>query len=869
VAAPSPATAAAQAAQAARVLKTSLPNGLTVIARRDASAPAVAIVTFVKAGYFDEADDVVGISHVLEHMYFKGTFSRGVGEIARETKAAGGDLNAHTIYDHTSYYTVLPAASFREGLAIQADAYANSAIDAEELRRELAVIVQEAQRKEDSPGAVSTETLYALMFDRHRMRRWRIGRPDQLRTFTREQVVAFYRNFYQPENTILSVVGDIDAEEAVRAIELAYGPLPSVPVWRASGPSEDPGRRASGRRYREWAGDITQTQVLLGWHTPATLHTDTPLLELVAAILATGRASRLYRAVREQKLASAVSAYNYAPTELGVFVIHAESPPERAANAARAIWTELLDLCERGVTAHELDRAQRVIEARWLRRQESMDGQASHLSEWEALGGWELGDEYLARLLGATATEVAEAARRYLVPDNAALAVYRPTHAPEVGPDVLSGDSTRHPSPAGTRVDAFEREEAGVRVYRTAAGVPILIRRKPGLALMYLGVYALGGSRDETADHAGLTTLVARGAVKGTEHRTAAQLSDEGEMLGGSISASVGGENFGWSISVPGRHTTAAIDLLSDVVLRATFPDEAIETERAIVLAEIAALRDDMYRYPMRLATEAAYVDHPYGRSTNGTESSVRALTAHDIRQWHRARVCEAPTVIAAVSDLEPDGLAATLASAFRDLRSGDPDPLAPPVWPSSPALRAETRDKAQTALAMAFPAPARTDPDRVVARLIAGIASGLGGRLFEELRDRQSLAYTVHAAATARTLGGMFITYMATSPGAEDRARAGLIAELTRLCDDLVGAEELARAQSYAIGSRAISLQSGATVLGQIIEAWLLGTGLSELAEHDARVRAVSADDIRRVARQSFDPARVAEGVVRGRVAC
>src|SRR5215210_7462958 len=165
----------------ATVHREVLPNGLTVLVRRDASAPVVAVNTYVKAGYFDETDDVVGIAHVLEHMFFKGTERRGVGEISKETKAAGGYLNAHTIYDHTSYYTVLPASGFSAGLDIQFDAYANSSIDADELKRELEVIIQEARRKEDNPGAVASETLYELLHDAHRMRRWRIGREDGLR----------------------------------------------------------------------------------------------------------------------------------------------------------------------------------------------------------------------------------------------------------------------------------------------------------------------------------------------------------------------------------------------------------------------------------------------------------------------------------------------------------------------------------------------------------------------------------------------------------------------------------------------------------------------------------------------------------------
>ena len=148
------------------VQRTVLANGLTVLVHEDHSAPVVAVVTYVKAGYFDEPDDVVGIAHVLEHMYFKGTPSRGVGEIAKQTKASGGSLNAATIYDHTSYYAVLPTAGFDTGLEIQADAYAHSVIDGDELRRELEVIIEEAKRKEDNPGAVTTETRATLTKNR-------------------------------------------------------------------------------------------------------------------------------------------------------------------------------------------------------------------------------------------------------------------------------------------------------------------------------------------------------------------------------------------------------------------------------------------------------------------------------------------------------------------------------------------------------------------------------------------------------------------------------------------------------------------------------------------------------------------------------
>jgi zinc protease len=166
----------------------------------------------------------------------------------------------------------------------------------------------------------------------------------------------------------------------------------------------------------------------------------------------------------------------------------------------------------------------------------------------------------------------------------------------------------------------------------------------------------------------------------------------------------------------------------------------------------------------------------------------------------------------------------------------------------------------------MAFAGPSRGNPERFAARLIATMASGLGGRFFDELRDRRSLAYTVHAFAVERLLAGMFVAYIATSPAREEEARAGLAAEFEKLRSSPVGADELARAQTYTIGAHAIRQQSGASVLADIIDAWQFGRGLDELDEFQSRVLAVTPDEIHAVAKRYFDLSRVVEGIVRGR---
>jgi zinc protease len=415
--------------QAFDAVTHTLDNGMTVVLREDHSADVVAIVTHVNAGYFDEPDHWIGISHVLEHMFFKGTPTRGPGVIAQQTKAAGGYLNASTIYDHTSYYTVLPASALLEGIDIQADALINSAIDADELARELEVIIQEANRKLDNPSAVARETLYELLFDAHRMRRWRIGTESALRQLTSADVRQFFEEWYRGSAITLVVAGAVDTDATLAAIKQRYGALRGGEVARDRGPAEP---ERTGFRWRELSGDVKQTRLEIGWRTQPTLHEDTPALDLLAVILGQGRAARLYRNVRDTGLASGVSAHNYTPTELGVFGVSAEVEPPDTKAALAAIFDTVATVAQ-DVQPDEVERAQSIVEARMLRSLETMEGQANFIAEWQGVGDWHLGFEYLERLLSLQSGEVADVAARYLSRERAAVLAYRPTNAPAIG----------------------------------------------------------------------------------------------------------------------------------------------------------------------------------------------------------------------------------------------------------------------------------------------------------------------------------------------------------------------------------------------------------------------------------------------------
>ncbi len=864
-----------------------LDNGLTLLVRRDTSAPVVGLYTHVKAGYFDEPDDRVGIAHVLEHMYFKGTPTRGVGAIARETKLAGGWLNAHTIYDHTAYVAVVPSDGFHAALDVQFDAYANSVIDADELARELEVIVQEAQRKRDAPGAVTVESLFALLHDRHRIRRWRIGEPDQLRTFTRDMMLDFYRTWYVPSNTVLCIVGDVEPLAVRDAVQARYGTLAAGTTTRDIAPVEE---QLPGVRVRDLTGDIAQAHVAFGWRTPPVQHPDAPALELAGLILGSGRASRFYRAVRERQLATGVSAYAYSSGNVGVFVVHAETPAGALSDAALATWRELNAVREFGVHAEELVRAQRVLEARWLRRLETMDGQAAYLAEWEAEGDVAMGADYYRRLMRVTVDDVQAALRRHTDPAQVSVMVYRPNEAAPLPTDaesmrawlasvegagsavasIESDESIAENTPGRPTRSAATRErtEGDVQVFRTTGNVPVLVRTRRGSPMVNIGLYLRAGAASEPAELGGVARLAAQTALKQTRTRGGAQIALAAESLGGSIGVSAGLESTGWSMSVPLRHFATALELVADVIQQPVFAEAAVATETQLALAEVHRLRDDMYRWPIRLASRAAYGDHPYARSVLGDDDSLRAITAADVRAQHERALQRGACVIGVVGDVDADEAAQLVQSHFGALTWADDTSIAPSPWPNGVITRDDTRDKRQTALAMLFRGPARGDHDRYAARVLAAIASGLGGRFFEELRDKLSLAYTVAAYPIERRVSGAFAAYIATAPHREDEARDGLLREFARLRESPVLPEEIDRARRYLIGAHAIGQQSGGAQLGEMIDAWLFGDGLQELGEYAARIAEVTEADVQALAHRYFDPAHRVEGVVRGTAA-
>lgn len=865
------------------VTKHILDNGLTVLIKENHTSPTAAIVTYVKAGYFNESDRLAGISHLIEHMFFKGTRRRGVGEIGNETKALGGYLNASTIYDHTLYYTVLPSENFARGLDIQADALMNSVFDPDELKKETEVVIQEAKRKLDTPAAVAAEKLFELAFERHRIRRWRIGGEEGLRALTRDDFLTFHKNLYRPQNIILVVVGDIETSQALQEIEKYYGEFERGEVVKEESPPEPPQQRF---KYRHLRGDLQQAYLEIGFHTPPLLHPDSYAIEMLALILGRGRSSRLFQSVKEtRQLVHAISASDYTLPDVGYFFIEAICKPETLRPAAQAVIEEIARLRRAGVVSEELQRARNLIESYYVFSQETAAGLANLLAAYEALGDYHLAEKYLQKLYSVTESDVVRAANQYLTLENCSLLEYAPESArlkpcpveeltAELQNVFLVDSSFQEQTAAETNnVEMFvytpRKGPIGeIQKYELANGVTLLIKEIHQLPLVSVGAFARGGRVFEGPENAGLTRLALRTSLKGTNRRRAAEIALTIENLGSAIHFSNHPDYCQYSLTILSKHFTAGFDLLSEIITQPSFPEDEIAKEKESTVSIILREKDDMFQRPLNLFYAALFKTHSYGLPGNGEIERVTAFTREDLHAWHRRLFDPKNLVLTLVGDVDAQHVLDLTQRKFDHAGSSRTAVHRKTEMVSLEKIEAhlEMREKEQSALALGFLGPAYHDDDFYSLTVLQNVISGLGGRFFEELRGRQSLAYTVSAFLASRLEAGAFVSYIATSPEKEEIAKSGLLREFEKLTNEPITKEELERAVRYTIGSYQIGLETYCAQMAQYAHNFLLGKGLEGVENFPRRIAKVSREDVLCAAQRYFLLDKYAVGVVRGK---
>lgn len=910
------APAAARAEDGGTIVATkTLPNGMEVIVEESHGAPVVAVQMWVRVGSADEAEEDAGLAHVLEHMLFKGTKRRGVGGIAKEIDALGGDINAYTSYDQTVYHVVVASRYAERGLDIIGDATLNSTLDAGELARETRVVLEELYRTLDSPASRSWNQLMATAYGVHPYRRPIIGYAKTIEAMTREQLAAFYKRWYVPNNMTLVIAGDVRAGEMIEAAEKMFAPYPMGPDPHRGLPREP---EQTAPRFAEGAAPIRNTLLKAGFHIPGLGQEDSYALDVLSVILGSGKSSRLYRRVKdEQGLARSASAYALTPKWPGLFTLAATVDGADPARTTEAMLAETYRLRREPPTAEEVRKAQRNLEADFVFARETAQGRAQSLgSSAVTAGDLEFERRYLERVRAVTPEEVVRVARKYLAHANLSMSLLQPkdkekpvteaalraaaqrawdaaraaeakTGAPSArAQEAAPGDAAGR-APAQRRLDApAEAERAPERAPAAVAAAPsadrarvralpgggrLIVRRTSGAPTFAMSAAFLGGVRYEKPSEEGLANMAAQMLTRGTARRSAREIAEEAERMAGQMAGFSGYNTFGLEAHFLARDFDAALDLFADALTASAFPPEEFEKVRADVLTDIKTREDNPSHVAMNLAREGLYGGdvHPYGREVHGTAETVGALTPEDAARYVRAYAKSSNLVMAVVGDLDPEEVFAKARRALAPLMTEEPVPapeIAPPAFPRKPRLQEARLDKEQTHIVIAYPGVRFGSPDRYALGVLSSAMRGMGGRLFLQLRDRQSLAYVVSAQNLSGVDPGMFYFYMASSPEKEGEALAGLMDQIAAIREEPMGAEELARAKTSAVGGYEIDLQSNLSQARDAAFNEIYGLGHDEFRRFAARTEAVTAEEVLAAARAYLDPERVVKTIVRGK---
>ena len=816
-----------------------LDNGLTIIVREDHSAPVVSVQAWAKTGSIHEGEWLgAGLSHILEHMLFKGTESRGVGRIDQEVQEVGGYMNAYTSFDRTVYYIDVPNTGARVAIDILCDIMQHATLPESELAKELDVIRREIDMGQDDPGRRASrrlfETAYAISPYRHTV----IGYPDIFNELNRDDIVGYYRARYIPGNIFYVVVGDVCADDVLEQVSSAFATNKNKPLPPLLLPEEP--RQTSSREVIEGAA-IQLGYLHYAWHIPDVRHHDLPALDVLATLLGSGRSSRLYQNVREGKgLVNTADAWTYTPAGNGLFGMSAVVNSDKFNAARKALIEEMENLKSGFVDAAELEKVVKQFVSGTLATRKTMEGQAQNLGDcWISVNDLDFSDRYLDKVKHISADDVNRVANKYLDLDSRTLYALVPGDAVPV----KNGTKAYY---ASTSIEKIEFSN----------GLKVLLKEDHRLPFVQMRAMFQGGVLSEKIANCGVTQLMAKLLVKGTTRQTGQQIAEEIESVGGGIDAYGGNNSFGVTLEVMSDDRILGVNMLADVLHNPSFPGEALERQREVQLAALRAQDDKLLQKTFRLMRENLFGGHGYGLDALGTQDSVANLDLGSVTGLHKQLAVPNNSVIAIFGDIKISEIRSELERAFGLWTEGSQFKVPNLLYGTDGIRRvANQADKEQAVVVLGYRGCTFFDEDRYALELLSEACSDLGSRLFMRIREELGLAYYVGAQSQPGLTPGYFSFYAGTSPEHLEQVEEELLKQSAKLSSEGLSEEEIKRCKAKMIGQRKIARQDlgGLAMAAGLDELYGLGFDSSDYDEE--KIMKITAAEVQAVADKYLTP--------------
>ncbi|MFQ8738447.1 MAG: M16 family metallopeptidase [Bilophila wadsworthia] len=755
---------------------TKLPNGLSVLILKDTRFPLVSTRLYVHAGSSYETPDQAGISHVLEHMVFKGTDSRPKSAISQEVESAGGYLNAATSYDYTVYITDMPDRHWKLGMDVVRDMAFHPTLDPQELESEKNVIVAELQRGEDDPGSRMFKTLLADTLKGTPYDRPIIGYEKTIRALTTQNLRDYIAKYYQPQNMLLVVVGNVDPAEVLAEAEKMFAPYKNTAPLKEVMPYEADRLPLPGSKPAlvVQPGPWNKVYLAAALPVPGSSSYQSATLDVLAYLLGGDRTSLFYKTYKyERQLVDSISVSNVGFERIGAFVVTAELDADKVEPFWTSLTKDFAALDASTFTPEQLERAKLNLEDDLYRSKETLSGLASKIGYFQFFMGGDQGER-----------NAIEALRNV---DNGML---KQVLAAWVQPDRLTTWSAAQDAKMPDMQAILDKE------WKSGPKLPQRRRRKPARpghrsrqrpyrgahpgqdpALRFREPDPFRRRRVEafrTGPQRSFNVL-----TKGTAKRSATEMQAFLADRAAGLAASAGRKTFSVNLTTPARFNKDLFDLLGEVVTAPAFSKD--ETARGIKdqLAAIKSREDQPLGLAFRKLPPFLFPGSVYGYLQLGEPENVQKYDEAQLRSfWNRQKA--RPWVLAVSGDFDRDQILAFAKSLpAPDQRKVD---VPVPAWGTRPELDIPMPGRNQAHLMLIFKTAPDTSPDTPALDLLETSLGGMGGPLFRDLRDKQGLGYTVTAFNRQTSENGYMVFYIGTEPGKMAQAEEGF----KRIINDL-----------------------------------------------------------------------------------
>lgn len=837
-----------------------LRNGLTVLIREIHSSKVVSTQVLVKTGsIYEDRYLNGGLSHYLEHVVSGGTTSRfSEQETQAILQSIGGASNAYTSYDRTVYYINTTSSHYKTALTLLLSYMTECTIDPQEFEREREVIQQEMKLGENNPNRQLWKLFMKTAYQVHPIRHPIIGYEDVFVRISRDQLYDYYKRRYVPENMVVTIVGDVDPEEALGEVIRVTGNLKRNFQKPILIPEEPP--QVGTRRAEKQFPAARLTSMTIGFPSVTLKDPDLYALDVLAIILGSGRTSRLYERLRDQdKAVLSVSAFNWTPAfAQGTFAITMSLEWSNRKRAIESLWKEIERLQDRLVAKNELEKAKRQVVADHIFSNQSANAIASSLATAYLATGDPYFDElYVREIQRVTRKDVLRAARDYLRRDRVTVAVITPPRA----------------TPKQEEAYEAPRRLKDSKIVRRVLpnGMILLTKKNETVPIVSFQLFGKGGLRFEPPGKAGISQFTFSLLTKGTRKRSKTEIAQAMEETGGTIESGSGHNTFFVGVSVLKEDLDRGLEILADVVTHPSFPDEEIEKQRKDTLLAIRRIDESWEREVQRLFVKHYYGDHPYGNDVIGTERFIQALNREDVVAFYRKLVMANNTVLAVFGDIDTDAIEAKVSKAFRDLRPGHLEE--PHRNGDRPGLVHNDKvekltDKVSAAIFVGYDGMTIFDRDRPVMDVIDAIVSGIGypsGWFHESLRGgTTSLVYYVHAFPRYGVDTGYFGVITQTTIQNYQQVLDLILERMEQIQGDFVSDEEIERGKNMVITMHELGGETNGSQAYQAALWEILGLGFDWGERYPELVRQVDREDILGVAQTYFGHHLIASTIPR-----